>query len=82
MKFFKIPLFTSLYNFNCKGTKFSGDVFDKIADEASSLAKHGGNDTITVREIQTAIHLILPGELAKRAAREGQKAVAGAGLAS
>ena len=57
-----------------------GDVFEKIADEASSLAKHDGNDTITVREIQTAIHLILPGELAKRAVREGQNAVAVANI--
>ena len=32
-------------------------------------------DTITSREIQTAVRLLLPGELAKHAVSEGTKAV-------
>ena len=51
-------------------------VFEEIAEESSRLAKHQGNVTITAHEIRTAVELILPGELAKRAVQEGNKAVA------
>jgi histone H2B len=54
---------------------FVNDIFDRIASEASRLAKYNDKKTITSREIQTAIRLILPGELAKHAVSEGTKAV-------
>lgn len=48
---------------------------DKIADEAVFLAKKEHKATISSREIQTAVRLVLPGELAKHAVSEGVKAV-------
>uniref|UniRef100_A0A2N9GXV8 Histone H2B n=1 Tax=Fagus sylvatica TaxID=28930 RepID=A0A2N9GXV8_FAGSY len=43
--------------------------------EASRLARYNKKPTITSREIQTAVRLVLPGELAKHAVSEGTKAV-------
>ena len=57
-------------------TSFINDIFDKIATEASRLALYNKKPTITSREIQTAVRLVLPGELAKHAVSEGTKAVA------
>ena len=54
---------------------FVNDVFERIANEASRLAKYNKKSTISSREIQTAVRLILPGELAKHAVSEGTKAV-------
>jgi histone H2B len=54
---------------------FVNDVFDRIAVESSRLAQYNKRSTITSREIQTAIRLLLPGELAKHAVSEGTKAV-------
>uniref|UniRef100_A0A0N4ZG81 Histone H2B n=1 Tax=Parastrongyloides trichosuri TaxID=131310 RepID=A0A0N4ZG81_PARTI len=54
---------------------FVNDVFEKIASEGSKLAKYNKRSTISSREIQTAVRLILPGELAKHAVSEGTKAV-------
>ena len=51
------------------------DMFDKIASEASRLARINKKPTITSREIQTAVRLVLPGELAKHAVSEGTNAV-------
>ena len=51
------------------------DVFERIASEASKLAKQNKKATISSREIQTAVRLLLPGELAKHAVSEGTKAV-------
>ncbi len=47
----------------------------KIAEETSHLARVNKKPTVTSREIQTAVRLILPGELAKHAVSEGTKAV-------
>eukprot|EP00882_Tetradesmus_deserticola_P031169 GHRQ01035238.1.p2 GENE.GHRQ01035238.1~~GHRQ01035238.1.p2 ORF type:complete len:105 (+),score=9.83 GHRQ01035238.1:120-434(+) len=47
----------------------------QIAGESSRLARYNKKPTITSREIQTAVRLILPGELAKHAVSEGTKAV-------
>ena len=52
-----------------------GDIFDRVAREASTLAKYNKRSTISSREIQTAVRLLLPGELAKHAVSEGTKAV-------
>uniref|UniRef100_A0A0N5A5H9 Histone H2B n=1 Tax=Parastrongyloides trichosuri TaxID=131310 RepID=A0A0N5A5H9_PARTI len=54
---------------------FVNDVFERIAGEASKLAHYNKKSTISSREIQTAVRLILPGELAKHAVSEGTKAV-------
>lgn len=54
---------------------FISDAFDKIATEAGKLCKYNKKDTLSSREIQTAIRLVLPGELAKHAVSEGTKAV-------
>merc|ERR1712241_504919 len=54
---------------------FVNDIFDRIATEASGLAKRTGRSTITAREIQTAVRILLPGELAKHAVVEGFKSV-------
>ena len=56
-------------------TSFINDIFDKIAGEAAKLARYNKKPTITSREIQTSVRLILPGELAKHAVSEGTKAV-------
>ena len=45
------------------------------AHYASRLAHYNRRSTITSREIQTAVRLLLPGELAKHAVSEGTKAV-------
>lgn len=54
---------------------FVNDIFERIASEASKLASYNHKSTISAREIQTAVRLILPGELAKHAVSEGTRAV-------
>ncbi|XP_059827207.1 late histone H2B.L4-like [Hypanus sabinus] len=54
---------------------FVNDVFDRIACEASRLAHYTRRHTMSSREIQTAVRLLVPGELAKHAVSEGTKAV-------
>ncbi|KQJ91633.1 histone H2B.2 [Brachypodium distachyon] len=52
-----------------------GDMFERLADEAARLAKVAGRATLSSREVQNAVRLVLPGELAKHAISEGTKAV-------
>ena len=54
---------------------FINDVFERIAGEAGKLCKYNNKATLSSREIQTAVRLALPGELAKHAVSEGTKAV-------
>ena len=54
---------------------FVNDIFERLAVEAGKLCKQTGKHTISSREIQTAVRLLLPGELAKHAVSEGTKAV-------
>ena len=54
---------------------FINDIFERIASEAGKLARYNKKSTLSSREVQTAIRLILPGELAKHAVSEGTKAV-------
>jgi histone H2B len=54
---------------------FVNDTFDRLATEAVRLARYNKKSTLTSREIQTAVRLLLPGELAKHAVSEGTKAV-------
>merc|ERR1712232_311701 len=55
---------------------FVHDIFERLAGEAGRLARYNKKHTISSREVQTAVRLILPGELAKHAVSEGTKAVA------
>ncbi|XP_048542001.1 histone H2B.3-like [Triticum urartu] len=54
---------------------FINDIFEKLAGESAKLARYNKKPTITSREIQTSVRLVLPGELAKHAVSEGTKAV-------
>lgn len=51
------------------------DIFERLASESAKLALHNQRSTISSREIQTAVRLLIPGELAKHAVSEGTKAV-------
>jgi histone H2B len=54
---------------------FINDSFERLAIEASKLVRYNKRHTMSSREIQTAVKLLLPGELAKHAVSEGTKAV-------
>lgn len=49
---------------------FMKDIFDRLTEEASRLSKC----TMTSRDIQAAVRLHLPGDLAEHAISEGTKA--------
>ncbi|XP_013187042.1 late histone H2B.L4-like [Amyelois transitella] len=51
------------------------DLLERFAVEAGRLVAHGKKTTMGSREIQTAVRLLLPGELAKHANLEALKAV-------
>ena len=55
---------------------FAEDMFLRIANEARELVKHGKRTTMSWRDIETAVRLIVPGELLKHAVAEGRKALA------
>ena len=50
---------------------FINDIFEKLAQESSRLARYNKKPTITSREIQTAVRLVLPGEMAKHLFQKG-----------
>ena len=58
---------------------FLQDCFERISDEAGRLGHHPESkrkhSRIEAREVQTAVRLLLPGELSKHAISEGTKAV-------
>ena len=54
---------------------FINDTFEKIAIEASKLVRYNKKHTLSAREVQSAVKLLLPGELAKHAIIESAKAV-------
>ena len=54
---------------------FISDVFERIAAESSRLVRYNKKHTLSSREVQTAVRLLLPGELARHAVAEGTKAV-------
>jgi len=54
---------------------FVNDIFERIAGQASRLIHQNKKLTMSSREIQTSVRLLLPGELAKHAVSEGTKAV-------
>ena len=54
---------------------FMNDIEGRIGEEGGKLARYNKSKTLTSREVQTAVRLLLPGELAKHAVSEGTKAV-------
>ena len=54
---------------------FINDIFERLAVEAGKLARYNKKSTLSSREVQTSVRLILPGELAKHAVSEGTQAV-------
>ena len=54
---------------------FINDVFERVCNEAAKLSRYNKKATLSSREVQTAVRLALPGELAKHAVSEGTKAV-------
>eukprot|EP01048_Picozoa_sp_COSAG05_P024032 COSAG05_NODE_5468_length_1166_cov_1.086223_1_plen_106_part_10 len=54
---------------------FVNDIFERVAGEAGKLVTYSSSKTLTSREIQTSIRLILPGELAQPAVPAGTNAV-------
>ena len=54
---------------------FVSDIFERISLEASKLVRYNKKHTLSAREIQSSVKLLLPGELAKHAIIEGAKAV-------
>jgi histone H2B len=55
---------------------FVTDIFERIATEGAHLVDMNDRNTLGSREVQTAVRLVLPGDLAKHAVSEGGKAVA------
>ncbi|KAF0911494.1 hypothetical protein E2562_011140 [Oryza meyeriana var. granulata] len=51
------------------------DMFERLAEAASRLSKVSGRATLTSREVQSAVRLVLPGDLANHAISEGTKAI-------
>lgn len=54
---------------------FMSDCFHRIASEASRLIHYNNRSTMTINDVQTAVRLVLPGELGKHAISEGIKAM-------
>mmetsp|Transcript_1126 Transcript_1126/g.2832 ORF Transcript_1126/g.2832 Transcript_1126/m.2832 type:complete len:126 (-) Transcript_1126:36-413(-) len=53
---------------------FVSDMFEKIASEAGRLGDKSNKTTMMAKEVQSAVKLVLPGELANHAVSEGVKA--------
>lgn len=54
---------------------FVGDLFERLAAESGRLCRYNKKATLSSREVQTAVRLLLPGELSRHAVSEGTKAV-------
>eukprot|EP00917_Polyrhabdina_sp_WS-2016_P033277 GHVP01071154.1.p1 GENE.GHVP01071154.1~~GHVP01071154.1.p1 ORF type:complete len:125 (+),score=18.60 GHVP01071154.1:49-423(+) len=55
---------------------FINDIFDRMSTEAVRLIMYNKKRTLSSREVQTSVRLMLPGELSKHALSEATKAVA------
>ncbi|XP_041039864.1 histone H2B type 1-L-like [Carcharodon carcharias] len=53
----------------------AADIFEHITSKASHLIYYNKRHTILVWEIQSTVHLMLPGELAKHIISKGHKGV-------
>ena len=54
---------------------FCSDIFERVATEAANVARVHKKRTLGSREVQTAVRLTLPADLAKHAMSEGTKAM-------
>ncbi|XP_056169461.1 histone H2B.2-like [Syzygium oleosum] len=54
---------------------YMNDMFERLAAEAVRLSSYAGIKTLSSRDIQGAVRLVLPGELGRHAIAEGAKAV-------
>ncbi|KOB72739.1 putative histone cluster 3, H2bb [Operophtera brumata] len=54
---------------------FVNQFLEILAVEAATLVRDGKNSTLGRREIESAVKLVIPGELAKHANIEGKKAI-------
>merc|ERR550537_1286398 len=54
---------------------FVNDLFERLALEASKLARYHGKVTLSSNSIQSAVKLVLPGDLAEHAVAEGTRAL-------
>ena len=54
---------------------FVNDIFERISLESSKLVRYNKKHTLSAKEIQSGVKLLLPGELSKHAIIEGAKAV-------
>lgn len=50
---------------------FMEDLFDRICTHATELVRYSNKATLSSREIQTSVLIILPGDLSKHAVSEG-----------
>jgi histone H2B len=57
---------------------FVEDMFERIASEAASLARLTKRSTLGSAEVQTAVRLVLPAELAQHAMAVASKAISAA----
>ena len=55
---------------------FVSDTFDRLATEAGKLCKLTKRNTLSGRDMQSAIRLVLPGDLSRHACSEAVKAMA------
>jgi histone H2B len=53
----------------------TNDLLQRIGAKASSLAQYCGRSTLSARDVQSAVRLVMATELAKHAVSEGTKAV-------
>ena len=56
---------------------FISDMFERLCIEAGNLVRHNKRSTLTARDVQTSVKLVLPDELAKHAVYEGTRALRG-----
>merc|ERR1711915_62786 len=54
---------------------FVTDLFERVALEASKLCRYHGKQTLSSNDVQSAVKLILPGDLAEHAVAEGTRAL-------
>ena len=52
------------------------DAMSKVAREAANMAAHKKSETLTALDVQSAVRLVFPGELALHAVSDVAKAVA------
>jgi len=54
---------------------FVNDIFERIAVESTRLTRYQKKQTLSSTDIQAAVQLILPGDLANHAVNEGVRAL-------